>query len=501
MNFARQMVSVGVFALLLGTEGISVGFALDQPLPPDLTSPLPSDTIFGEQNYPDRTDPKGNLHKNKPIFLGESLETTYDPFLTFGGLDRTDTACQYYVTIGAVASCGVTSNGTLRGAFISPTTFQAWKNEVGIDNPGTPTHRARFINQVDLNLTREHHMVFYGRGTGSGLGGCRALDNGPNAPMHICAAAYVCNHKGPFPTMRDPTGLFPPQDEIDELINDAQQNPQNTIACVAMEFSTRGPRGQPPSPKPFTKFLIFGPDGALWSTIDLDGRGPKGVPHVCTACHGGKFDYDLTTFQATQRPPGDLGAHFLPFDIANFAFSSHSTPDQQEKKIFNLNLDVYNIERDRWTKDPTTGSVIDGFGSFSIQELIEGWYDGDMTPSNIAPRLNRNYIAPSWKADPINSDAYLKHSSAYLKAYSHSCRTCHVAMDQFPAEENPTVISNAKAQVCDQHSTSRPMPNAKVIFDRFWLSLDHTVSPPDVADQPLYLAQLFANPACPKPAP
>ena len=76
-------------------------------------------------------------------------------------------------------------------------------------------------------------------------------------------------------------------------------------------------------------------------------------------------------------------------------------------------------------------------------------------------------------------------------------------MDRFPAEENPTIISNAKAQVCDQHSTSTPMPNAKVIFDRFWLSLDHTVSPPDVADQPLYLAQLFANPtpACPKPAP
>jgi hypothetical protein len=347
MNLARQMVSVGVFALLLGTEGISVGFALD-PLPPDLAFPLPSDTIYGEQQYyPDRTDPTGKLMRNQPIFPGESAERTDDKFLTYiinilllpippstvppqsdlhRRIDTSDTACEYYVTIGAVDRCGGSSTGTLLGALINPTTFQAWKNEVGIDNdaqhPGNPTHVARFINQVDLNLTREHHMVYYGRDR---------------------AAAYVCNHKGPFPTKQDPTGLFPPQDEIDALIKDAQQNPQNTIACVAMEFSTRGQRGQPPSPTPFTKFLIFGPDGALWSTVDLDGRGPKGVPNVCTACHGGKFDYEdadghFEPGVVTPRPPGDLGAHFLPFDIANFAFSSNLKPDQQEQQIFTMNL-------------------------------------------------------------------------------------------------------------------------------------------------------------------
>jgi hypothetical protein len=489
------MVSVGVFALLLGTEGISVGFALD-PLPPDMVFPLQSDTIYGKQQYyPDRTDPTGNLIRNQPIFP-ISAERTDDKFLTYiipippptvppqsRRIDTSDTACEYYVTIGAVDRCGGSSTGTLLGALINPTTFQAWKNEVGIDNdaqhPGNPTHVARFINQVDLNLTREHHMVYYGRDR---------------------AAAYVCNHKGPFPTKQDPTGLFPPQDEIDALITDAQQNPQNTIACVAMEFSTRGQRGQPPSPTPFTKFLIFGPDGALWSTVDLDGRGPKGVPNVCTACHGGKFDYEdadghFEPGVVTPRPPGDLGAHFLPFDIANFAFSSNLKPDQQEQQIFTMNLDVYNIERDR---------------SPSIQELIAGWYGGDMnmTPTNMAPRFDRIYIAPSWKSDPINRDAY-------LKTYSHSCRTCHVAMDRAAAEQAPSVISSfAKQLVCDQSTSitastaiqpadAHVMPNAKVTFDRFWLSLDHTVSPPDVADQPLHLAQLFGNPApaCPQPTP
>jgi hypothetical protein len=179
------------------------------------------------------------------------------------------------------------------------------------------------------------------------------------------------------------------------------------------------------------------------------------------------------------------------------------TTDQQEQAIFNMNLDVYNIERDRWTLDLTTGSVIDGSGSFSIQELIAGWYYGDMTTTNIAPRLNRTYIAPLWRADP-------SHQGAYLNTYSHSCRTCHVAMDRAAAEEDPTVISGlAEPLVCNQPTSvssaattnEHVMPNAKVTFDRFWLSLDHTVSPPDVADQPLYLAQLFANPACPKPTP
>jgi hypothetical protein len=133
----------------------------------------------------------------------------------------------------------------------------------------------------------------------------------------------------------------------------------------------------------------------------------------------------------------------------------------------------------------------------------------NMTPTNIAPRFDRNYIAPSWKPDPIKMDAY-------LKAYSHSCRTCHVAMDNAAAEKSPSLISSsfAKQLVCDQSTSitasaaiqpadAHVMPNAKVTFDRFWLSLDHTVSPPDVADQPLHLAQLFANPApaCPKPTP
>jgi hypothetical protein len=35
--------------------------------------------------------------------------------------------------------------------------------------------------------------------------------------------------------------------------------------------------------------------------------------------------------------------------------------------------------------------------------------------------------------------------------------------------------------------------------DRFWLSLDPTVSPPDLADQPFYMARLIANPLPDKP--
>jgi cytochrome c5 len=389
---------------------------------------LPSDAA--PTNIPPFDFPSGHIKSLVPFTYDMNTKTgqfelnptgmTDDWFLTyFNHLDQTVAACAYYKAIKAVDDCG--PNGEL----INPITFEKWKKDVKIDKykaDDVEEDVAHFINQVDLNLTRNHHMVSYG----------------PNQ-----LAGYVCNHNGPAATVDDPSGYFPKQPEIDAAIRQIKKN-LNLVACVAMEFSSRDTA---PGTLPFTKFWIFNPEGKLVSTIDLDGRGPKGMPHVCTACHGG----DLV-----MAPNGDLKAHFLPFDKGNFAFSSKQSEDEHEEAIFRMNRNVYNTEITRTAGNPYGQASSDG--SKSITQLIKGWY-GDVTKNNTEPHFNAGFVADAWKTVP-NGPAL------YSDIVAHSCRTCHSAMDNFPFEVSPPSLSLMQSLACDDHR----MPNAKVTFDRFWLS-------------------------------
>ena len=482
------LISGGVLSrtvlFVLGVGTMPVGLAADQPVPrsdaPSISIPaiaLPSDKVPGNaQPYLFRTDPNGQLVPNTPntAIPTEVANVTRDQFLTFSntGAKRIDTAktgCDYYYTLRAVTGIvGCGANGELEGIG-GNITFDKWKRDVRIDQYGTPgqTDTGQFINLVDLNLTRDHHMVSYG----------------PNQ-----LAAYVCNHAGPAKTAVDPTGLFPPQIEVNELIRGIA-SPDGLIACVAMEYSNRA---QPDKP-PFTMFFIFGPNGALLSTVDLDGAGPKGVPNVCTACHGGTFDYNtpvngISSFDQTKkdlyynltltgpaltqasniRPVGDLNAHFLPFDKSNFGFSDKLTAAEQEEAIFRLNLDVYTTESSRIKIGPDGYIASGGLASASITDLISGWYEFKLTKDNPAPGFYPgNTVPPQWD--------YYNYNQIYLQSYAHSCRTCHVAMENAALERDPNLLKAVGASlVCTQHV----MPNAKVTFDRFWLSEPYWTFPP-----------------------
>ncbi len=37
-------------------------------------------------------------------------------------------------------------------------------------------------------------------------------------------------------------------------------------------------------------YYVYAPDGRRLNAIALDSEGPKSVPEVCYACHGGKHD-------------------------------------------------------------------------------------------------------------------------------------------------------------------------------------------------------------------
>ena len=451
MSRLSSAFSRGVVAFAMAAVGPSAGFAgnqNNQPPAPAPSYPLPSGNVPANPvPYPFSSDPAtGELVPNTPT------QTSDNWFLTYPDrLDSPASACEYYKSIGAVEDC------LADGTFVKPITFEIWKQLVKIDKYATDGKKddvAHFVNQVDLNLTRNHHMISYW----------------PNQ-----LAGYVCNHSGPDATVADPTRLFPTQAEIDLLVRQIRRH-QNLVACVAMEFSpaVEYKGGGQPTGTAFTKFWIFGPEGALLSTVDLDGDGPKGVPQVCTACHGGPFDPAASS-------SGDLGAHFLPFDIANFAFSSGLTDQEREKAIFAMNLNVYNSEITRTTGYP--GQQHPSLGSDSIVQLIKGWY-GDVSASNTSPVLDRNFVPPAWKTyAPV----------AYAGAVAHSCRTCHAAMDSYAFELNPLSASDVTNYVCTGHE----MPNSKVTFDRFWLSGQMGVpGQPAVHDnQVLALESLLGIPA------
>jgi hypothetical protein len=354
-------------------------------------------------------------------------------FLAMKGLDTRLSGCLYYQTIGAVKGCD--AEGNFLGGAIR---FDDWKRTVKIDEyapPGTAQYRAVFVNRVDLNLTRDHHSVSY-----------KSNSN----PMGA-TAGYVCNHPGP---PFDPTDSSPThQKDVDTAIDNALAG-RNLVACVAMDYSV--------SPGvnnnlPFTRFLIFGPNGKLLPSVNLDGRGEKFVPGTCTVCHGGsKY---AGKFPEDGKGTADLNAHFLPFDIGNFEFHTPVEPTKQaqQEAIYQLNQNVLKTNPNKAEIDLINGDPING---------IKGWYSqGDHTQrdEDFAPATNANY---------------------YNKVIARNCRTCHIAQRDQGSIKDLNFSSGGsgagqrqwlKEVVCGQTDDllrAFAMPNSQVTFDRFWLSQD-----------------------------
>jgi hypothetical protein len=342
-------------------------------------------------------------------------------FLSYKGIDSREDACAYYTAIGAARGCDSA------GRLVSPITFDDWMRTVRIGKyarrNAPPEYTANYINKADLNLSRAHHSISYG----------------PNQ-----TAAYVCNHLGP-------KTLDSTQAEIDQVVDDNLVGGKNLVACVAMDYSA--------SPgvnngKPFVRFLIFGPNGQLLPSINLDGRREKFVPGTCVVCHGG--DHYAGHYLAHTN--ADVGAHYLPYDSGNFEFSSKAglTAADQEEAIYNLNKNVLNVA-------PPVAE----------QELIAGWYK----TSHV---LDRSYIPDSWKTQTDVPDAVA--TNFYQKVIARSCRGCHVAMvEGYNWDHYPNVNGNyyrntanydlAYTMACGGANNlfrAFSMPNSLVTFNRFW---------------------------------
>jgi hypothetical protein len=265
--------------------------------------------------------------------------------------------------------------------------------------------------------------------------------------------------------------------------------------------------------EPFTRFLIFGPNGDLLPSVNLDGNGEKFVPGACVACHGGNNYFALANdtppdslgrinapppsvpifggFPETGKGGPDLQSYFLPYDVGNFLFSSKhpNTIDdlQMQLAIFELNSNAVAVDQDIAFKNlqpvnPDLAKLV----SNAFLDLFVRWYPGDIV-------FNLNAPPPSSVVgSPYGADA----DKFYRNVVARSCRTCHVAMDFANFEtKDPVKTTNISNLVCgqaaqkvqiDTTASSYLMPNSQVTFDRFWLSDRTNVpgQPSNIINQP-----------------
>jgi hypothetical protein len=354
-----------------------------------------------------------------------------DHFLAFKGIDSRQSAWRYYQTVGAIQSYDAAHDVVTGGI-----SFDDWKRKVHIGpyaDPGTQEYTATYVNRIDLNLTRVHHSISYG----------------PNQ-----TAAYVCNHLGPT----DDT-----QAALDLAIDNAR-NGRNLVACVAMDYSVSpGVNGS----RPFTRFLIFAPNGQLLPSVNLDGRGEKFVPGTCVVCHGG--DRYAGAFPANGSGSADIGAHFVPYDSGNFGFSTQAgfTEADLAPAIHALNLNVLNA-------GPTQAEI----------ELLAGWYAGG------TDQLDKQFLPASWQGQSTTSTDFYQH------VYARSCRTCHVAMTEvlnFDHYGNITTqvgTGIGRDRILDSvcgngQLDGYTMPNSLRTFDLYWGTSGTAI------DQPLLTQQFL----------
>jgi hypothetical protein len=184
-------------------------------------------------------------------------------------------------------------------------------------------------------------------------------------------------------------------------------------------------------------FALYGADGALRTTADFDGEGPKPVPQVCMSCHGGLWDPESKTVN---------GARFLPFDIARLQFSNdpNHTRAAQEEEIRKMNEIVSRTQ-------PATSNL--------ISQWLNGTYANNITRAGQV--AIDNFTPPSWAGD----------EQLYQGVVRPYCQSCHQAL-------NPAIDFSTSAQfrsyapsiqqaVCN----TRSMPHAEPTFIGFWQSL------------------------------
>jgi mono/diheme cytochrome c family protein len=216
---------------------------------------------------------------------------------------------------------------------------------------------------------------------------------------------------------------------------------------------------------------------------NLDGRGSKAMPGICTNCHGGRGD-PLTAadasgnqlFAVVGNPAsgvrGDLKGKLHFFEPDTFSFSSlpSYTRAEQEDKIKTLNqwvLCSYPLptsavvptgyaEDDCRTAAPTTAEWQGG-----AAKIVKVAYGGDGMPN---ATYSDNYVPASW--------ATVGQSSLYRNVVQPTCRMCHILRgtgDQSDTDFSTYESFRKQAEDIRSHVVDiGNMPSTKVLYSRYW---------------------------------
>ena len=250
------------------------------------------------------------------------------------------------------------------------------------------------------------------------------------------------------------------------------------IGTNAIEFSV-GATGTHKFPKYFT----FDTAGNRLNKANLDGRGEKYMPGICTSCHGGRGD-PLTPAQGSPTGKqlfailgnpadsvrGDLEGKFHFFEPDTFSFSSlpGATRADQEASIKTLNqwiLCTYPMQFATSSVAPedacrNPAPLEEWQGSMAV-DVLKAAYGGPGMPN---ATYFDNYVPTEWIA--------AGQSDLYTNVVQPTCRMCHMLRGNGQDTDNDFATFAAfqssadriKAHIIDRGN----MPLTKVLYNRFW---------------------------------
>lgn len=250
------------------------------------------------------------------------------------------------------------------------------------------------------------------------------------------------------------------------------------IGTNTIEYSP-GPNGG----RPFVKYYSYDTNGVRVLEANLDGRGSKAMPGICTNCHGGRGD-PLTAadasgnqlFSVVGNPAsgvrGDLKGrlHFFEPDTFSFSALPGYSRAEQEAKIKTLNqwvLCSYPL--------PTSSIVPTGFAEDACRTeapTLGEWQGGAATVVKAAyggdgmlnATYSDNYVPASW--------VVAGQTSLYRNVVQPACRMCHILRGT--GEQSDTDFSTyesfrKQAEDIRSHVVDLGnMPSTKVLYSRYW---------------------------------
>jgi hypothetical protein len=237
----------------------------------------------------------------------------------------------------------------------------------------------------------------------------------------------------------------------------AQQALQNNRPFATVAMVER--QGMPLEKANRIFFVVYNPTGrGLFTTAQLDNKGANvAIPGNCLHCHGINSRYEPDRQEVKN-------AMFLPFDLEVFKFFSDDPQNRLSRAFQEPAFRAFNRM--------VLGSALGG--SPAARELIEGWYDGDL--SNRANHRFREFVPKDW-ADAPEILQQLHQIQLYTNFFAVGCRGCHITwVDPSTLQPGPLTFSkfaefqDQKARINEVVCGTHIMPAAEQTLKQLWRS-------------------------------